>query len=223
METSSAQGHCPLCRSECLEPLWVRERLYFSCRFCEGIFLDPQYHINAREERNRYLSHENSFVQKGYVDFLSRAVAPVESQITNESQVLDFGCGHTPVLKQILQQKFGQDLAVEIYDLYFFPKLEVFAKTYDFVFATEVVEHLKNVAEEWQRLFAVVKAGGILVVMTLLHVGGESGRQAFPQWWYAKDPTHIFFYSARTLQFLAQRFQCRIEHLSEQVCVFRKL
>jgi hypothetical protein len=42
--------------------------------------------------------------------------------------------------------------------------------------------------------------------MTLLHPGIER----FDTWWYARDPTHLAFYSARTMDWIAQRWGFRV-------------
>jgi hypothetical protein len=74
------------------------------------------------------------------------------------------------------------------------------ARRHRLVTAIEVWEHLANVAEELERLFA--PRHDFVFVATVLHEGHRPG------WWYYVLETgqHISFYSRRTMQLIAERF-----------------
>ena len=87
---------------------------------------------------------------------------------------------------------------VDIYDLFYAHDPSVFAKTYHFITASEVVEHLHQPRRELNRLWNCLRVGGLLGIMTkLLH---ES--QSFAEWHYRRDPTHVIFFREETFQWL---------------------
>lgn len=86
-----------------------------------------------------------------------------------------------------------------LYDPFFWPDSTVFEGKFDFITASEVMEHLYSPKMELQRLFAMLRPGGWLGVMTLFY----DARIDFAGWHYRRDPTHVAFYSHRTLVWLA--------------------
>lgn len=111
-----------------------------------------------------------------------------------------------------------QGAKVELYDLYYFPEKAVLAQQYDFVTATEVVEHLREPASELERIWDCVKPGGILGIMTRL----VRNREAFSCWHYKNDPTHIQFFSLPTLRYLAAQWQAEFEQFGDDAFIFSK-
>ena len=89
---------------------------------------------------------------------------------------------------------------------------------YDFVTATEVVEHLKNPQHELQRLYRLVKQGGTLGIMTKL----ATDKSAFENWHYKRDPTHICFFSKPTFEWLGKTWQSEIEFIGADVILIHK-
>lgn len=47
-------------------------------------------------------------------------------------------------------------------------------------------------------------------------------RQAFRQWHYIRDMTHICFYSRGTFEYLAKRFHAQLEFVAKDVILFHK-
>ncbi len=76
------------------------------------------------------------------------------------------------------------------------------ARQYDFITATEVVEHLASPGRELARLWSLLEPGGWLGVMTKL----ARDREAFAGWHYKNDPTHVSFFSHATFYWLGQRW-----------------
>ena len=177
---------------------------YHHCPDCQFIFMDEAFRLPPDQEKARYLLHGNTLSNKGYVEmlegFISGAVLPYKTA----GKALDYGCGPEPVLAELLRRK---GFAAHAYDLYFAPGPVLESKMYDVITATEVLEHLKEPIAILEMLKGFLKPDGILAVMTLLHANDI---EAFKKWWYPTDPTHIAFFSERTLGFMAQKAGLRV-------------
>ena len=68
-----------------------------------------------------------------------------------------------PALAAMLRER---GLTVALYDPFYAPDESVWSRAYDFITATEVLEHLHEPARELDRLFAALRPGGWLGVMT---------------------------------------------------------
>ena len=84
---------------------------------------------------------------------------------------------------------------------------------YDFICATEVVEHLHHPGQELARLWALLGPGGWLGVMTKL----VRDHAAFAGWHYKNDPTHVCFFSEMTWQWWARERGACLELLGADV------
>ena len=207
---------CILCKSEKLEVLNLKNNYYF-CKNCELIFVDREKIPAAEEEKERYLDHDNSHQNEGYVemfeDFIKKVIDPY---LKGKAKVLEFGCGPGPVLADLLAEK---GFRVDKYDPYFYPELDFKEKKYDLITSTEVFEHFSDPGKEIDFLYKLLKVGGYLAVMTSFHPGPEE----FPDWWYSWDPTHIVFYNLKTFQKLIEDYNLEIIFSDqEKYILFRK-
>jgi 2-polyprenyl-3-methyl-5-hydroxy-6-metoxy-1,4-benzoquinol methylase len=105
-----------------------------------------------------------------------------------------------------------------IYDLFYATDTAVFNQQYDFITATEVLEHLRQPQQEWDRWLELLRPGGVLGVMTKL----VYGRSDFATWHDKNDPTHICFYSTDTFNWAAQHWGLTIVFAEKDVIIFRK-
>lgn len=207
---------CPLCGQQGIfHYLTDRVRSYHQCSRCQLVFVANNEHVSSAEERRYYELHENDPTDKGYRKFLNRVAEPLMARLSPGASGLDFGCGPGPTLSQMLVEK---GYSVTLYDLFFYPDKSVLDCEYDFVTATEVVEHLANPGVEMDRLWSMVKPGGWLALMTKLVID----RDAFAGWHYKNDPTHISFFSKYTLGWLANKWQIEPEFIGSDVILFRK-
>lgn len=108
---------------------------------------------------------------------------------------------------------------VELYDTFYAPNQAVWHQRYDFITATEVVEHLYQPAHEWARLFRVLKPEGWLGIMTKR----VRNRAAFARWHYITDPTHVCFYSEATFRWIAQRWDANLLLPADDVVLLQKV
>ncbi len=196
---------CPLCQKG-ETALFLREpaRDFYACKTCGLIFVPPQFFLDPAGEKKRYDLHQNSSADKGYRDFLNRLRQPMCARVPKGSQGLDFGSGPGPTLSVMFREA---GYAMDVFDLYYAADDDMLLRQYDFITATEVVEHLREPAVELDRLWDALRPGGWLGIMTGLAPAAE----AFAAWHYKNDPTHILFFSRRTFEWLARRWRAVLE------------
>jgi hypothetical protein len=193
-----------------------KRRAYLQCQQCELVFVKPEQRLEAKEEKAHYDLHENDPSDAGYRRFLSRIADPLTDKISSNSHGLDFGCGPGPTLSIMLEEA-GHTM--ELYDIYYHPETSVLEKTYDFMTATEVIEHLYHPDKVWQQWLNLVKPKGWIGLMTKLVIDVD----AFAGWHYKNDPTHVVFFSRQTFQFLAERDKLELEFFGSDVILLRKV
>ncbi len=208
-------SRCPLCDAESPEFHQDRFRRYDRCPNCRLVFVPPEFHLSANEERAVYELHENSPDDAGYRRFLSRAAGAVTERTAPGANGLDFGSGPGPTLSVMLAEA---GYSVSIYDPFFAPDQSVLDRTYDFVTATEVVEHLRHPAQTITTMWRCVGAGGILAIMTKRVIDQE----AFSRWHYKNDETHICFFSTDTFSWLGRRLDAPPQFVGKDVVLFRR-
>ena len=182
------------------------------------IFVLDEFHLSTQDEKSEYDLHQNSPADQGYRRFLSRLFEPVNQIVLEEfekpAEGLDFGSGPGPTLSVMLEEA-GHSM--QIYDPFYAPDESVLNRRYDFVTATEVVEHFRQPAQDLHRLWSLVKPGGVLGIMTKLALD----RDAFFGWHYKDDPTHIAFYSRETFEYLSGFWSAGLEIIGNDVIVMR--
>lgn len=210
------KAHCPLCGGvEHREFGRDARRHYLRCERCALVWVPPEYYLDRAQERSEYDKHENQPDDPGYRKFLNRLCQPLLAVLQPASQGLDFGCGPGPALAHMLRDAGHR---VDLYDSFYYPDSSVLANAYDFVSATEVVEHLHQPGAELARLWGMLRGGGVLAIMTKL-VLDES---AFSLWHYKNDPTHVCFFSVETWQWWARQMDAQLEILGADVILLQK-
>lgn len=216
MKTSVPKTHCPLCQAEQIE-LFFEDKLrsYLRCSLCALVFVPQRYWLSIEQEKAIYDLHQNDVQDQGYRQFLARLATPLLEQLAPDQRGLDFGCGPGPALAAIFKER-GHHM--DLFDPFYFNDPALLTKQYDFICATEVVEHLHTPDKEFTTLFSLLKPGGWLGLMTKLVID----QQAFRQWHYIRDLTHICFYSHSTFEYLAQRFDTELSFAAKDVILLRK-
>lgn len=208
---------CTLCNTHESEfCLTHRERDFYQCRNCDLVFVPAQFHLAFQEEKNEYDRHENDAENEGYVNFLNRALVPLRELLKPGMEGLDFGSGPGPVLSDLLNK---EGYTTSIWDPIYAPDESTLKRKYDFITCTEVVEHFCNPYEGWSQLAKLLEDGGYLVVMTLLCNANTN----FKEWWYKNDPTHVSFYSIKTIEWISRKFALNLIFEDEdRVLLFQK-
>lgn len=208
--------HCPLCAGPKISPyLSDRRRSYLHCAVCGLVFVPPVWHLTREVERAEYELHQNAIDDLGYRKFLSRLMQPLVDRLPAGAQGLDFGCGPGPALAHMLRE-LGFEVA--LYDSFFMPDRAPLGMHYDFVCATEVVEHLHRPGQILEQLWSLLRPGGWLGVMTKL----VRDHTAFTHWHYKNDPTHVCFFSEDTWRWWAQQHDAKLEIIGADVILLQR-
>jgi len=209
MDLPNQKSHnCPLCVSSSDFFLEGENREYYLCPCCAMIFVPSDYFLSREEETERYLEHENSIENEGYVAMFENAINHIKNSCNNVNTVLDFGCGYEPVLKTLLER---QGYTTDIYDEIFFPELNL-QKNYDLIISTETFEHFKHPGKELDRVTSSLSPSGYLAVMTQFYSfkNKTTSKELFKGWYYKRDPTHVVFYSDQTFSWIAKHYELKI-------------
>ena len=211
-----APRHCPLCHKTDIRHFSRnRVRDFLSCQTCHLIFVPAEQHVSAEEEKSQYDLHDNRPDDPAYRTFLNRMFLPMQDRLKAASDGLDFGAGPGPTLSLMFEEAGHR---MRIYDHFYAPALSTLGQTYDFITATEVVEHLHHPGFELDRLWSLLKPGGLLGVMTQL----VPEHTPFADWYYLKDPTHVCFFSQSTCKWLAEQWQAELTFPRNTVMLFHK-
>ena len=208
--------NCPLCAgADVVGYHRDQRRAYLQCSACRLVFVPTSFHLSADQEKAEYDLHQNDPQDLGYRSFLNRLAQPLLERLNPKSQGLDFGSGPGPCLSLILEE---QGHTVALYDLYYASHPELLESQYDFITATEVVEHLVQPLLELERLWSLLKPGGQLGIMTKLVASPEK----FVNWHYKSDPTHISFFSVATFAYLGQQWGSAPQFIGADVIIFQR-
>ena len=158
---------------------------------------------------------DNDIHDENYRLFLSKLFKPLKDKLKNEAKGLDFGCGPGPALAEMLKE---EGYGVDLYDPFFFDNERVLTKAYDFITCTETIEHFFEPIKEFKKIDDMLVKEGFLGVMTKF-LGDEKD---FGQWYYRKDPTHVAFYSPKTIEVIASMMGWTYEIPEKDVVLFKK-
>ena len=207
---------CPLCSHSAISTYHFHpHRQFWQCANCALVFVSPADYPDTCAEKARYDQHQNDPTDKRYRTFLQQLATPLLERLTVGSVGLDFGCGPGPALAHILRES---GMTVELYDTFYAPNDAVWKTQYDFITATEVVEHLHQPSQEFGRLFRVLKPGGCLAIMTKW----VSRIPSFAVSRYVRDMTHVCLYSPETFSWIARRWNSPVDFPKNNIALFRK-
>ena len=207
---------CPLCSHSAISTYHFHpHRQFWQCANCALVFVSPADYPDTCAEKARYDQHQNDPTDNRYRSFLQQLATPLLERLTVGSVGLDFGCGPGPALAHILQES---GMTVELYDTFYAPNDAVWATQYDFVTATEVVEHLHQPSQEFDRLFRVLKPGGCLAIMTKW----VSRIPLFATSRSVRAMTHVCLYSPETFTWIARRWNSPVDFPKTDIALFRK-
>ena len=215
MSRNPLDRNCPLCQASESTQFCQDEREYLRCPTCNLVYVPPRQFLSPEEEKAVYDNHENSTDDPRYRHFLSRLFTPLSQCIAPNSRGLDFGAGPGPTLS-VMFKEAGHSM--EIYDPFYASDTRPMQQQYDFISASEVVEHLHHPRRELEQLWSCLKPSGSLGIMTKRVADQES----FSHWHYKNDPTHVCFYSVDTFRWLANHWRATLTVPDDDVVIFKK-
>lgn len=206
---------CPLCKGESNLFFENPKHSFNKCTVCEGIFRIKEQFLSLKEEKERYQNHISSLEDQGYYEFIRPIIEQVQAGFSKDSQGLDFGCGHTPVLSRHLSKEGFQ---VMEFDPVFFNDTGVLEKEFDFIVSCEVIEHFYHPKKEFKQLFQMLKPEGKLLCKTHPY----NSTIDFDSWYYKNDPTHVFIYQHETFEWIKKHFKMKSVKINDRLITFSK-
>lgn len=190
---------CPICR-EPSEPFYEDVRPFRACPSCEFIFTN----FRAREEKAEahYQGQWGSLGEEWWRGLAENIIESVEPY-RKPRRILDYGAGRGDLTAQF--RKMGYDVtALEpMTDGYL--KDQRYPNLFDLVVGVEVIEHLPNLWEELEHVRRNTAPRGVIYFKTsiadVLRDPDPTG--FFREWKYKDDPTHVNFFSRRSIERLA--------------------
>lgn len=190
---------CPLCSGNSSHYYRHKERDFLKCHNCCSVFLHLKDHYTPDAEQAHYRNHNNDPDNTGYQNFVKPIVNNILSDFTPEHSGLDFGSGTgSPIVKLLEDARYN----IQQYDLFFHNHPEVLEKQYDYIAASEVVEHFKEPYTEFALLKSMLKPIGKLYIMT----GILPYNIDFGSWHYKNDHTHVFLYHPKAFEWIKIEF-----------------
>ncbi|PID66182.1 MAG: hypothetical protein CR975_04205 [Gammaproteobacteria bacterium] len=209
---------CPLCDDQESTFYFTDSKnyqhTYHRCRHCDLVFVIPACRLDREAEKARYEMHHNDN-SDDYVRFLSRLAKPTLQYLPPHSHGLDFGSGKSQAMADLFRRAGHQ---CDCYDLFYYADTTLLQRQYDFILASEVIEHLyqpKMVFEQW---LSLLKTNGILAIMT----GFRPADKDFPNWWYKNDPTHVSLFSSKTFAYLQTTYQLQRLCTEKNIVLFKQ-
>ena len=213
----ASEPYCPLCLSTAIDRSYFEDarRRFQQCRGCELVFVPPEQYLTCEQEKAAYDLHQNRPDDPQYRKFLSRLFDPLHDRLQPGKEGLDFGSGPGPTLS-VMFEEVGHHMT--LYDVFYANDASVFDRRYDFVTATEVLEHLHHPQQDLLQLWGCLESGGYLGIMTKL----VWDQAAFETWHYKNDLTHVCFYSRATFKWLASQWKAELTCIGADVILLRK-
>ncbi len=206
---------CSLCGSQTTIFSEIHHQKYFNCSECSGISLHPEHFLSADAEKERYQLHNNDISDLGYQKFVSPITLQVLEEHNPDQKGLDFGSGSGPVITSLLREKAYN---ITTYDPFFDANKNALENRYDYIVCCEVMEHFCKPYKEFKLLHSLLHPQGVLYCKTVLYNHSID----FESWWYKNDPTHVFFYTADTLNWIKEKFGFKSVEITTDLIIFRK-
>jgi 2-polyprenyl-3-methyl-5-hydroxy-6-metoxy-1,4-benzoquinol methylase len=189
---------CPICTANTDTFADQKHNItYHRCAQCGYICKDPVHHQNLNAQKKRYDLHRNDPDDPGYRAYFQRFLDFVLPQVGLGGRVLDFGCGASGLLGEMLEE---HGFEASRYDPVYYPDEGYRQMSFDLIVSTEVFEHLDDPLEVLHHLSGMLSPGGYIAIQTQFY---PPETNKFLDWYYRLDPTHIGFFSLSTFRLMA--------------------
>lgn len=176
---------------------------YYQCPVCGFVYTEEPYWIGEAYE-DSITNVDTGMMQRTVQNVLATNVI-IHYFFKHSATFLDYGGGYgifTRMMRDLgynwlWYDKFSENLAARGFEYDGKHKIEL-------ITAFELFEHFENPMEEIEHLFSV---SSNILFSTLIY-DKELKYKEFEDWWYYVPETgqHISFYSQKTLQYLADKF-----------------
>ena len=216
-------GQCAVCTSTDVNFLTEHNGFEFKqCSQCDFIFLDP---MPAQDELNTQYTNEHKEAEPTYDKAGSRLrraffKLPRFFPYACKKNTLDLGCGGgfiAHVLSLVARSSTGIDISQNAiaYASNRFKRPQFFIRSftdlmewdtqYDFVYSSEVIEHVSDVNLYMRVLQRLVKKNGY-VYITTPDLGHPGVPENIGEWDVFAPPVHVQFFSRKTVSILFEKY-----------------
>ncbi|MFT7860167.1 MAG: class I SAM-dependent methyltransferase [Sulfurimonas sp.] len=202
---------CRLCKTSA-DFFYQDTQKYFRCPNCKAIFTAYEDLVAPKDEQERYELHDTE-IDAGYRKFVSPITSNILHDFSQDDQGLDFGAGRSQIISKVLAEN---NYKIKNYDPFFANKPELLEDTYNYISSCEVIEHFHEPRKEFELLRIMLKKGGKLYLMTELYDDSID----FEKWYYKNDPTHVFFYTKETFEWIAKEFNLTLHQCEKRLVIF---
>lgn len=206
--------NCILCNGKTEDFKIYRDKEYKRCTNCSSIMMEAKYYLNSKEEKVRYEEHNNDVYDERYQAFVYPIVREVLKNNTEKDKGLDFGSGTGPVITKLLRDN---NYSIDIYDPFFANDKEKLKEKYDYIVCCEVMEHFHNPKLEFKRLKSMLKPSADLYLKTKIY----DETIDFDSWAYKNDPTHVFFYHRKALEYIKREYKFSELNIKKDVIIYK--
>jgi len=203
---------CPLCKHP---GTYFYKTEFYLCGNCFGIFKDAGAFLSSVDEKARYEKHRNDVHDIGYQQFVFPLTSCILNNFKDSHKGLDFGSGTGSAVSKILQD---HNYNIKQFDPFFTDNQALTGQKYNYIACCEVMEHFQKPDKEFQLLYELLEPNGTLFCMTHLYEPTID----FHSWYYKNDPTHIFFYQKKTIEYIARRYTYLSVFIDNRLIVFKK-
>lgn len=203
---------CPLCSTENILFLSLEQK-YFKCKTCCGIYASKEDLPDTKSEKERYELHDDDTSDDGYRKFVSPITCSIMRDFSDKASGLDFGAGTSAIISVVLKE---QHYNIKNYDPYFHLHPELLKEKYDYISSCEVIEHFYNPHKEFTLLKSMLKENSRLYLMTEVY----EDEIDFASWYYKNDPTHVFFYTSETFEWIKSEFGFKAVTVDKRLIIF---
>jgi len=175
----------------------------YKCSKCQYIFKDPKSFWNLDEQKDRYDLHQNNPDDLGYQKYFQTFIDFVEPKRDKIRNVLDFGSGESTLLADMLSKMSFETIS---FDPIYHPSTKYQKQKYDLITSVEVFEHLHDPYEVFTHLISLLDSDGVLAIRTEF---APRTMEEYFKWYYRLDPTHIGFFSSKSIEYLARSHGCK--------------
>jgi SAM-dependent methyltransferase len=176
-----------------------------ACQFCFSVHLDKQQDHTGIYDDDYWENQDAGWYGRTSEGLRMVMLAnQLARKPPDELEVLDFGCGMGGFVhlcrSSFAIKAWGTDINKPKFALeYFLPKVD---RTFDIVFAVEVIEHLTDPVGTITYIKSLLKPGGVFAFQTGHYHPPETGRD----WWYVGPANgHISLYSRPALDSLYEQ------------------
>jgi Methyltransferase domain len=191
---------------------------YFECENCAFIQINEPTWLNEAYQ-SAITSLDIGILYRNEL-LKSTTIQIINTFFQDAKLLLDYAGGYgifTRIMRDAGFNYYWEDKFCENIFAKHFTINDIETKKFDFVTAFEVLEHMENPMEELSEIFSY--SHNVLISTELI-----PEKSLIENWWYIAPETgqHISFYTKKSLELIAEKYDCNYYNISETVHLFTK-